>query len=160
MTSTSHVEEDQQDQWEDEARAVQLRRLREELDQVEQRGGSRRGDRPVQEHRVGDVDQAPQERREAEDHAACDGARDRRDAPEQDRQGLDADQERLIAFEGRLIRTKVDCVVDGDGVVHIERPRWHLMLCDEEFLTRDLPLTRRPVSCLMCLGLEHLFFAL
>lgn len=51
-------------------------------------------------------------------------------------------------------------VVDGDGVVHIERPRHHLMLCDESFFTKDLPTTRAPVSCLMCLGLEHLYFAL
>lgn len=93
MPSTLDVEDQraQQEERQDEAPGtVRLRGLCEELDQGRERGRGCGDDGLVEEHGVGNVDQASQGGREAEDHAASGSAGDRRIVPECDREGRDA----------------------------------------------------------------------
>lgn len=51
----------------------------------------------------------------------------------------------------------------GDGLVHIEMPRWHNTLCGLGGLggTRYWDLVNgRPVSCLACIGLQPQYYEL
>ncbi len=89
MAQNDHAQE-QEERSQQASGSVQLRGVREELDEGSERGRSRGCDGPGEGHRAGDVDQAPQAGCEAEDHAAAHGAPGGCDGAQPDHQGQPA----------------------------------------------------------------------
>ncbi len=49
---------------------------------------------------------------------------------------------------------------NGDGLIHIERPRHHLTLCSDMRFTSGWELTKRFPTCLACIALLPEYYAL